>query len=240
MAAHAEEITLKSGTYVDGPTIALGNIAIVAGADAELLKAIVKRNQGTSAEKQEREMRFGSSGSAPKDRTFSATGNPLDLAIDGEGFFQVLLPDGTIAFTRDGSFRLSDSGDVVTAGGYLLVPAISIPEDAQNISVSQGGAVSFKQPGAIASTAAGNIEPVLFDNPSALENQSDKNLLFETEASGGPVASEPGTDGVGTLAQGFLEDSMVQMAEEIICIIVDQHAYEAISKVILSADDDDE
>jgi flagellar basal-body rod protein FlgG len=169
--------------------------------------------------------------------SFISTGNAFDIAIEGDGFFQVLLPDGTVAYTRDGSFRQSDTGDVVTADGYPLEPAINIPEDAKNINISQGGVISYIQPPATATATAGTIELVRFANPSGLDASLGRNLLLETEASGDPVAAEPGIDGVGTLAQGFLENSNVQTVEEIINMIIAQRAYEANSKVIQTADE---
>lgn len=165
------------------------------------------------------------------------TGNELDIAIEGDGFFQVLLPDGTVAYTRDGSFRRSQDGTLLTADGNSLEPAITIPTDAQQIAISQSGIISVRIPGSEALSQVGTIELVRFPNPSGLDAGLGRNLLLETEASGGPVAGEPGTDGIGFLAQGFLESSNVQTVEEIIGMIIAQRAYEANSRVIRTADE---
>lgn len=164
------------------------------------------------------------------------TGNELDLAIEGDGFFQVLMPDGTIAYTRDGSFRRSQDGTVLTADGNPLDPGITLPTDTIQVTVSQTGVVSVKVPGSETLSQVGNIQLVRFPNPSGLDAGLGRNLLLETDASGAPVVGDPGTDGVGFLAQGFLENSNVQTVEEIIGMIIAQRAYEASSRVIQTAD----
>ncbi len=165
------------------------------------------------------------------------TGNALDMMIEGEGFFQVTLPDGTVAYTRDGSFKINEQGTVLTADGYALEPAITVPTDSELISVSSDGTVSSRSPGDNAPQTIGTIQLVRFSNPAGLDARLGRNLLLETQASGTPTASTPGLDGAGTIAQGFLENSNVQVVEEILQMIIAQRAYEANSKVIQTADD---
>lgn len=165
------------------------------------------------------------------------TGNALDLAIEGDGFFQVELADGTIAYTRDGSFRVNQDGTLLTADGHPLDPGITLPTDAEQISVGQDGVVSVRVPGQTAVQQVGTIQLVRFPNPAGLDASMGRNLLLETDASGAPVLGDPGTEGIGFLAQGFLENSNVQVVEEIINMIVAQRAYEANSKVIQTADE---
>ena len=169
--------------------------------------------------------------------TLIQTGNELDLAIEGEGFFQVLLPDGSIAYTRDGSFRRSVNGELMTVDGYLMEPSITIPTDALQISISQGGVVSVLVPNSQTTTNVGTLDLVRFPNPSGLDARLGKNLLLETGASGSPVIDNPGLNGTGFVAQGFLENSNVQTVEEIINMVIAQRAYEANSKVIQAADE---
>lgn len=169
--------------------------------------------------------------------TLTQTGNPLDLAIEGQGFFQVILPDGTIAYTRDGSFAKSEDGSVMTSDGHLLDPGITIPSDATEISVGADGVVSVQVPGTAASQNVGTIQLVMFPNPAGLDARLGRNMLLETDASGAPITADPGTDGIGFLTQGALESSNVQVVEEIIGMIIAQRAYEANSKVIQTADE---
>ena len=164
------------------------------------------------------------------------TGQEFDLAIEGKGFFQVLLPDGTIAYTRDGSFRRSQDGTILTVDGNPLDPGITLPIDAENVTVSPTGVVSVKVPGSETLSQVGNIQLVRFPNPSGLDAGLGRNLLLETDASGAPITGDPGTDGIGFIAQGFLENSNVQTVEEIIGMIIAQRAYEASSRVIQTAD----
>lgn len=166
---------------------------------------------------------------------FQSTGNPLDMAIEGDGFFQIQLPNGESAYTRSGSFKLDESGQVVTADGFLLTPAITIPQDTIGITVSTDGIVSVKQPGTTSATQVGQIQINRFPNPAGLRAKG-RNLFEETESSGAPTASNPGESGVGTLAQGFLEGSNVSVVEEIVQMVTGQKAYEASSKVIQTAD----
>ena len=165
------------------------------------------------------------------------TGNELDVAIEGEGFFEIELPDGTSAYTRDGSFRRSQDGQLVTVDGYPLAGGISIPDDALSVSITADGSVSVRQPGQSATSVAGNLQLVRFPNPSGMDASLGRNLLQETDASGAPVIGDPGQDGIGNIAQGFLENSNVQTVEEIIAMIIAQRAYEANSKVIQTSDE---
>ncbi len=168
---------------------------------------------------------------------FIQTGNALDLAIEGDGFFQITLPDGTIAYTRDGSFKINEQGALLTADGYLLEPAINIDTDASLVNILPDGTVSWMVPGATTPSTAGPIELVRFANPAGLDARLGHNLLLETQASGTPTAGTPGLDGLGTLVQGFLENSNVQVVEEILNMIIAQRAYEANSKVIQTSDE---
>lgn len=165
------------------------------------------------------------------------TGNPLDLVIEGDGFFQIQLPDGTTAYTRDGSFKIDQNGQVVTADGYPLSPAITIPTDNTEITVGSDGIVSVLQPGNNTPTNVGTLQLVKFVNPAGLDSRLGRNLVLETGASGAPVAGQPGLNGIGTLEQGFLENSNVQVVEEILNLIIAQRAYEANSKVIQTSDE---
>lgn len=164
------------------------------------------------------------------------TGNPFDLAIEGEGFFQITLPDGTTGYSRDGAFKVNAEGQVLTADGYLLADNIVIPDDAEVVNIGPDGTVSVIQPGNV-TTQVGNIELVRFPNPAGLDARLGRNLLLENDASGPPTPATPGLEGLGTLTQGFLENSNVQVVEEILQMIIAQRAYEANSKVIQTADE---
>jgi len=165
------------------------------------------------------------------------TQNTLDLAIQGNGFFQIQQPNGTIAYTRDGSFQLDRNGNVVNADGDALVPQITLPLNAQNISIAADGTVSFSTPGQIASQTAGQIQLALFPNPGGL-NAMGHNLYLPTDASGEPTIANPGgPEGLGTLLQGYVEQSNVSVVNEFINMIVAQRSYEASSKVIKAADE---
>jgi len=167
----------------------------------------------------------------------SATGNPLDLAIQGNGFFQVTLPTGETAYTRAGTFHLDSQGNVVTADGNPITPAITIPTGATSITVGADGTVSVTQPGQQAAQQVGNLQLALFPNPGGL-NSVGNNLFLATTASGDPIAGTPGgSDGLGTIQQGYLEQSNVDVVEEFVQMIVAQRSYEASSRVIQSADE---
>lgn len=168
---------------------------------------------------------------------FTATENPLDLVIQGNGFFQVRLPSGDLAYTRAGSFHLDRDGNVVTANGDPLEPAITVPPDALTITVSSDGTVSFTQPGQTAAQLGGQIQLATFQNPAGL-NSLGRNLFTPTDASGDAIIGAPGgQEGIGTLLQGYLEDSNVSIVQEFINMIVAQRAYEANSKVVQAADE---
>ncbi|AFL88139.1 flagellar basal-body rod protein FlgG [Terriglobus roseus DSM 18391] len=168
---------------------------------------------------------------------FNQTGNQLDLAISGAGFFQVTRPDGTTAYTRDGSFKLTSAGQMVTANGEPLSPAITIPTNATSISISQYGVVTATIPGQTAASTLGQIQLVTFPNPGGL-NSIGGNLLTASGASGNAVVDNPGgAAGLGTLQQGSLEASNVDVVEEFVQMVLAQRAYESNSKVIKTADD---
>jgi flagellar basal-body rod protein FlgG len=163
------------------------------------------------------------------------TGNSLDVAIEGDGFFQVVLPNGNMAYTRDGSWSIDGEGQMVTSNGYLLDPAIVIPEDALDIVISATGDVSVTLPDEVDPQNVGQIELARFVNPGGLKAVG-KNLFLETPASGAPIVAEPGDEGMGTTIQTILEMSNVQVVEEMVNMIVAQRAYEANSKTIQTAD----
>ncbi len=164
------------------------------------------------------------------------TNGPLDLAIEGRGFFQVSNPDGTTAYTRAGSLHLNAEGNIVTAEGYLLEPAITIPANATSITISKQGIVSVAVPGQSAAQQVGTIELATFSNPAGLSALGG-NLFAPTTASGEPTTGVPGTDGIGTIVQGFLEESNVSVVEEMVNMILGQRAYEANSRVVKTADE---
>ena len=163
------------------------------------------------------------------------TGNVLDLAINGNGFFQITLPDGTIAYTRDGSFQKDNQGQTVNASGYPLQPAITIPADAISLSISNDGVVSVVQPGNAAATTVGTIQIATFINNGGLQSIGD-NLYLETASSGSPTPNTPGLNGAGVLNQYYVETSNVNVAEAMVSMIQTQRAYELNSKVVSTSD----
>jgi len=168
---------------------------------------------------------------------FSQTSNPLDVVIQGNGFFQVLRPTGDLAYTRDGSFQLNNVGSIVTSNGDLLQPQITIPANAQSVTIATDGTVSYMQPGQTAAQKAGQIQIAGFQNPAGL-NSLGQNLYQPTDASGTATVGNPGgQEGLGTLLQGYTEESNVSIVQEFINLIVAQRAYEANSKVVKAADD---
>jgi flagellar basal-body rod protein FlgG len=168
---------------------------------------------------------------------FSETKNPLDLVIQGRGFFQIRRANGELAYTRAGSFHLNRDGSLVTSDGDLLDPQITIPQDAQSITIATDGTVSFSQNGQSAAQLAGQIQLANFQNPAGL-NSMGRNLFTPTDASGDPTVGTPGgQEGLGTIMQGYLEQSNVSVVEEFINLIVSQRAYEANSKVVKAADE---
>jgi flagellar basal-body rod protein FlgG len=163
------------------------------------------------------------------------TQNSLDVAIDGKGYFPILMPDGTEAYTRDGSFKVSDQGQLVTASGYTLQPGITISSDAQSITIGQDGVVSITLPGQPTPSAVGNIQIANFVNPTGLQPIGE-NLFLESAASGAAQAGTPGLTGLGNLRQGALESSNVNIVEEMVGMIETQRAYEMNSRLISTAD----
>ncbi|MGN6702272.1 MAG: flagellar basal-body rod protein FlgG [Burkholderiaceae bacterium] len=163
------------------------------------------------------------------------TGNAKDVAIQGDGFFQVLLPDGTTAYTRDGSFQTDNQGQLVTSSGFPVQPAITIPANALSITVGRDGTVSVTQSGSVQPTQVGTLQLATFVNPAGLESRGE-NLYIETAASGNPNTNTPGTNGAGTLAQGYVETSNVNVVEELVNMIQTQRAYEINSKAITTSD----
>jgi len=164
------------------------------------------------------------------------TENPLDMAITGEGFFQIQMPSGDTAYTRDGTFQVNENGELVTTQGYLVDPGITIPADATDINVNDSGEVLVKQPGSTATTNVGQLQLANFVNPTGLEAVGD-NLFLETDASGAPTTGNPNEDEFGAIRQGSLEQSNVNVVEEITELITAQRAYEMNSKVISTSDE---
>lgn len=167
---------------------------------------------------------------------FTQTGNELDMAIEGDGFFQVQLPDGTTGYSRSGAFKKDSTGRVVTSDGYPLLPEMTIPSNATKVTVGNDGTVSAMTAGQTSPTTVGNIQLASFSNPSGLSAQG-KNLYLPTDASGAATTAKPGESGLGTISQGFLEMSNVSVMEEMVNMIVGQRAYEINSKAVQAADE---
>ncbi len=163
------------------------------------------------------------------------TGNSLDIAISGRGFFQITTPDGDIAYTRDGSFQINESGQMVTSSGYLLDPNITIPDGAVSVTIGSDGTVEAVTGNAASPTTLGNITLADFVNPSGLQPMGE-NLFRETTGSGSPTTGTPGVSGLGALNQGMLESSNVNIAEEMVNMIETQRAYETNAKAIAATD----
>jgi flagellar basal-body rod protein FlgG len=178
----------------------------------------------------------GSVGRVTEQGNITQTGNPYDLAISGNGYLQVLLPSGETAYTRAGNLAINADGVLVTAEGYTVEPAITIPANATAVTISRDGVVEATVAGQATPTQVGQIELAMFVNPAGLEAQGD-NLFKDTAASGTATTSAPGADGLGTLMQGFLETSNVNAVEEISALIVAQRAYEMNAKVITASDE---
>ncbi|MBL0159816.1 MAG: flagellar basal-body rod protein FlgG [Bryobacterales bacterium] len=169
--------------------------------------------------------------------SFTATENPLDLVIQGRGFFQVRQPNGELAYTRAGSFHLDRDSNLVTSDGDPIEPQITLPPDAQTVTIAPDGTVSYKQPGQTSAQVAGQIQLAMFANPAGLDSIG-KNLYRPTDSSGDPQIGTPGgQEGIGSLLQGYTEQSNVSVVEEFINLIVSQRAYEANSKVVKAADE---
>ncbi|UVE16391.1 flagellar basal-body rod protein FlgG [Pseudomonas sp. LS44] len=167
--------------------------------------------------------------------SLQTTEQPLDMAINGRGFFQIMQPDGTVAYTRDGSFHLSSEGQLVTSSGYALEPAITLPNEVKSFTVGEDGTVSVTTTGDPQPQILGSIQTADFINPAGLEAIGG-NLFLETAASGAPQVGTPGLTGLGTVQQNTLENSNVSVVEELVNMITTQRAYEMNSKVISTAD----
>ena len=167
--------------------------------------------------------------------SLQTTEQPLDLAINGRGFFQVLLPDGTVSYSRDGSFHLNSDGQVVTSNGYALEPAIVLPNEVRTFNVGEDGTVSVTIAGNPQPQIVGNLQTADFINPAGLEAIGN-NLFLETASSGAPQVGTPGLNGLGVMLQNTLENSNVSVVEELVNMITTQRAYEMNSKVISTAD----
>lgn len=168
--------------------------------------------------------------------TLIETKNDLDLAFSGRGYFQVELPNGETAYTRSGSFQRNQDGEIVTSEGYVVLPGITIPQDAVEIEVNQNGEVQVKQPGQIQGQIVGQITPVVFVNEAGLE-ATGQNLFLETEASGAPIEGVADEEGYGKIFQGFLEQSNVDAVSELTLLITAQRAYELNSRIISTSDE---
>lgn len=163
------------------------------------------------------------------------TDNPLDVAINGQGFFQIQMPDGTLAYTRDGAFQRDSTGQLVTSSGYPVSPAITIPADAISITISRDGIVSVTQTGNAAPVQVGTLQLATFVNNGGLQSVGE-NLYVETASSGTPTPNTPGSNGAGLLNQGLIETSNVNVAEELVSMIQTQRAYEMNSKAVQTSD----
>jgi flagellar basal-body rod protein FlgG len=163
------------------------------------------------------------------------TGNSLDVAVNGRGFFQILMPDGTMAYTRDGSFKVSAQGELVTSSGFSVQPGISIPDGAQSVTIGADGVVSVQLAGQSSPTQVGSLQLVDFVNPAGLQPRGE-NMLLESAASGPAQTGTPGLNGLGLLVQGSLESSNVNVVEELVNMIETQRAYEMNSKAISTTD----
>jgi flagellar basal-body rod protein FlgG len=163
------------------------------------------------------------------------TSNQLDVAVQGSGFFQVLMPDGTTGYSRDGSFQRDSQGQIVTSSGFVVQPAITIPANATSVTIGQDGVITVTQPGVAAPVQVGSLQLATFINPSGLESMG-QNLYLETASSGTPSTNVPGTNGAGTLSQGYVETSNVNVVEELVNMIQTQRAYEINSKAITVSD----
>jgi flagellar basal-body rod protein FlgG len=164
------------------------------------------------------------------------TGNSKDVAIQGQGFFQVLMPDGTTSYTRDGSFQVDSNGQLVTSSGFAVQPAITLPPDTQSLTIAMDGTVSVTQAGSATPVTVGTLQLATFINPAGLQSLG-QNLYAETGASGTPGTNAPGSNGAGSLNQGYIETSNVNVVEELVNMIQTQRAYEINSKAISTSDE---
>lgn len=180
-------------------------------------------------------VKVGSSEKIFTQGTIQQTNNPLDVAIEGDGFFQVTKPDGTLAYTRDGSFKRDANGSVVTADGYFINPQISVPQSALEVNVGADGSVTAVLPGQSAPQTLGQIQIARFTNAAGLA-PTGQNLFSQTGASGAPVISQPGINGAGTLQGGYIEASNVSVVDQMVAMITAQRAFEANSKAVTTAE----
>ena len=164
------------------------------------------------------------------------TGGNLDMAVRGNGFFQIQLPDGSTGYTRDGAFQLNSQGQIVTNGGYLVQPGITIPAQAQSVTLGSDGTISVTLPGQAAPQAVGQIQLAGFINPGGLDPKGE-NLFAESASSGAPAAGAPGSNGLGQVTQGAVETSNVNVVEELVTMIQTQRAYEINSKAVKTSDE---
>ena len=167
--------------------------------------------------------------------SLTQTGNPLDVAIQGQGFFQIQMPDGTLAYTRDGTFQTNAQGQLVNSSGYVVQPGITIPQSAQSVTIGTDGTVTALLPGQSTPTQVGQLQLANFINPAGLQ-PIGQNLLVQSASSGSPQTGTPGVNGLGTVAQGELESSNVDVVEELVNMIQTQRAYEMNSKAISTVD----
>ncbi len=182
-------------------------------------------------------VKVGSSEKLFTQGSLQETDNPLDMAIQGDGFFQITMPDGTTSYSRDGSFKRDANGSVVTSDGYFVQPQITIPQNATSVQVGPDGTMTAIIPGTAQPQQLGQIQLARFVNPAGLSPIGGQNLYTATAASGAPIVSQPGLNGAGTLTGGYLENSNVQIVNEIVNMIVAQRAYEANSKAISTSDE---
>lgn len=180
-------------------------------------------------------VRIGSTSKQFTQGNLSQTGNALDVAVNGRGFFEVLMPDGTSAYTRDGSFQINAEGEVVTNAGYSVLPGLQVPEGAQSVTIASDGTVSVKVAGQAEDVQIGALTLTDFVNPAGLQAVGE-NLFRETGASGPPNGGQPGTNGIGLLVQGALEASNVNVVEELVGMIEAQRAYETSAKAVSTTD----
>lgn len=169
--------------------------------------------------------------------SFINTNGEFDVAIEGKGFFEITLPDGRLAYTRDGSIRANADGNLMTVDGFLLSDGITVPTQRLNVAIGTDGTISVTEPDNPTPTILGPLQLTQFPNPAGLDASLGQGLFLETEASGAPLTGDPGLDGAGFLRHKFLENSNVQVVEEIINLIIAQRAYEANSKVIQTSDE---
>jgi flagellar basal-body rod protein FlgG len=204
------------------------NVRQVGGATSQDTQAASGLSLGTGVRVVATEKTFTQGG-------LNQTGNPLDMAINGRGFFQVLMPDGTQAYTRAGDFQVNSQGQLVTSAGYVVQPGITIPSGAQSVTIGNDGTVSVSLAGSATPTQVGSLQLVDFVNPTGLQPRGE-NLLVESASSGTAQPGTPGLNGLGTVSQGAVESSNVNVVEEMVNMIETQRAYEMNTKAIQTAD----